>query len=186
VNGLGHVNGSPAPRRAYGVTVEFDEYVRLQGPALVRLARLIAGDRHLGEDLAQDVLAKAYPRWARIIDSGRPDVYLRRMLVNAHVSWRRRRSSTEVAAGARHADAVESRGDGDIGAEAADRDAMWRLIRRLPPKQRATIVLRFYEDLDDATIAEILGCAPVTVRTHTMRALTALRAHMNVSEESVR
>ena len=157
----------------------FDEYVRVRGPALVRLAWLIAGDRHLGEDLVQEVLTKAYPRWGRVIADGRPDLYLRRMLVNAHVSWRRRRSSRELPDGGER---MERADRADIGAEAADRDAMWRLIRGLPPKQRVTIVLRFYEDLDDAAIAEVLGCAPATVRTHTMRALATLR----LSEESLR
>jgi len=159
--------------------VTFDEYVRVRGPALVRLAWLIAGDRHLGEDLVQEVLTKAYPRWGRIIADGRPDLYLRRMLVNAHVSWRRRRSSRELPDGGER---MERADRADIGAEAADRDAMWRLIRGLPPKQRVTIVLRFYEDLDDAAIAEVLGCAPATVRTHTMRALATLR----LFEESLR
>jgi RNA polymerase sigma-70 factor (sigma-E family) len=159
--------------------VTFDDYVRLRGPALVRLARLIAGDRHLGEDLAQEVLIRAYPRWNRILAGGRPDVYLRRMIVNAHVSWRRKRSSGEVTDGVER---VERPGGADVGAEAADRDALWRLISRLPAKQRVTIVLRFYEDLDDAAIAEILGCSTGTVRTHTMRALAALR----ISEESLR
>jgi len=159
--------------------VTFDEYVRVRGPALVRLAWLIAGDRHLGEDLVQEVLTKAYPRWGRVIADGRPDLYLRRMLVNAHVSWRRRRSSRELPDGGER---MERADRADIGAEAADRDAMWRLIRGLPPKQRVTIVLRFYEDLDDAAIAEVLGCAPATVRTHTMRALATLR----LFEESLR
>jgi RNA polymerase sigma-70 factor (sigma-E family) len=164
--------------------VTFDEYVRTRGPALVRLAWLIAGDRHLGEDLVQDVLTRAYPRWNRILAGGEPDMYLRRMLVNAHVSWRRKRSSTEVADGTGRVDGASP---ADIGAEAADRDEMWRLITRLPPKQRITIVLRFYEDLDDSAIAEILDCSPSTVRTHTMRALTALRAlHPDATEESVR
>jgi RNA polymerase sigma-70 factor (sigma-E family) len=173
--------------------VTFDEYVRVRGPALVRLARLIAGDPHRGEDLVQDVLTRAYPRWSRIVAGGRPDVYLRRMLINAHLSWRRKRSSGEAATGRVP---VERADRADIGAEAAERDAVWRLIARLPPRQRATIVLRFYEDLDDAAIAEILGCSPVTVRTHTMRALTALRQHIGTaptatavpaeSEESLR
>jgi RNA polymerase sigma-70 factor (sigma-E family) len=161
--------------------VTFDEYVRLRGPALVRLARLIVGDQHLGEDLAQEVLIRAYPRWNRIVAGGRPDVYLRRMLVNAHISWRRKRSSREVVDGT----TVDASGPADLGVEAAERDAVWRLIVRLPPKQRVTIVLRFYEDLDDTVIAEILGCSPVTVRTHTMRALAALRLRMR-SEESLR
>jgi len=73
---------------------------------------------------------------------------------------------------------------GDLSAEAAERDAVWRLIVRLPAKQRITVVLRFYEDLDDTAIAEILGCSPATVRTHTMRALTALRQHLDTSVDT--
>ena len=161
----------------------FDDFVRVRGPALVRLARLIAGDRHLGEDLVQEVLTKAYPRWNKIVAGGRPDVYLRRMLVNAHVSWRRKRSSGEVVDGAERVERVDR---ADIGAEAADRDAVWRLITRLPPKQRITVVLRFYEDLDDIAIAEILGCSPATVRTHTMRALATLRQYADIAEGSLR
>jgi len=164
-------------------TVTFDEYVRLRGPALVRLARLIAGDRHRGEDVLQEVLTKAYPRWSSIIAGGQPDVYVRRMLINAHLSWRRRRSSRETASDSA---SVERADRADISAEAAERDAVWRLIVGLPPKQRATIVLRFYEDLDDSTIAEILGCSPATVRTHTMRALAALRQRLDVSQRSMR
>jgi RNA polymerase sigma-70 factor (sigma-E family) len=163
--------------------VTFEDYVRLRGPALVRLARLIAGDRHLGEDLAQEVLIRAYPRWNRILAGGQPDVYLRRMLVNAHVSWRRKRSSTEVADGGSR---VERADDADVGAQATEREAVWRLIARLPPKQRVTIVLRFYEDLGDAAIAEILGCSPGTVRTHAMRALATLRQHLDPAEEGLR
>jgi len=166
--------------------VTFEDYVRVRGPALVRVARLIAGDRHLGEDLAQEVLIRAYPRWNRIVAGGRPDVYLRRMLVNAHVSWRRKRSSTEVVDGVGRVERADAADVGDLGAEAAERAAVWRLIRRLPPKQRVTIVLRYYEDLDDAAIAEILGCSPGTVRTHAMRALTTLRQHVATAEESLR
>jgi len=163
--------------------VTFDEYVRVRGPALVRLAWLIAGDRHLGEDLVQEVLTRAYPRWKRIVAGGSPDMYLRRMLVNSHVSWRRKRSSTEVADGAER---VERADHADVGAEATEREAAWRLITRLPPNQRVTIVLRFYEDLDDAAIAEILGCSPGTVRTHAMRALATLRQHLDPAEEGLR
>jgi RNA polymerase sigma-70 factor (sigma-E family) len=163
--------------------VTFDDYVRLRGPALVRLARLITGDRHLGEDLVQEVLIRAYPRWSKIRAGGRPDVYLRQMLVNAHISWRRKRSSGEVADGAERVDRADR---ADIGAEAVERDAVWRLITQLPANQRITVVLRFYEDLDDNSIAEILGCSPTTVRTHAMRALNALREHVDTTEESRR
>jgi len=90
------------------------------------------------------------------------------MLVNAHLSWRRRRSSSDRADGQVR---VERADRADISAETVERDAVWRLIAGLAPKQRATIVLRFYEDLDDLASAEILSCSPVTVRTRAMRAI---------------
>ena len=149
----------------------FEEYVAARGPALVRLARLLTADHHRAEDLAQDVLARAYVHWRRIQRTDRPDVYVRRMLINAHTSWWRRRANRELSV-----DSVGERaGVGDPGVGAADRDEMWRLIVELPPRQRAVVVLRYYEDLDDAAIAEILDCSAVTVRTHAMRALATLR-----------
>lgn len=149
----------------------FEEYVALRGAALVRLARLLTGDDHRAEDLVQDVLARTFTRWRRIARVDRPDVYVRRMLVNANSSWWRRRASGEVAV----ASVADQGTAADIGAESAERDAMWRLITTLPDRQRAVVVLRYYEDLDDTTIAEILDCSPATVRTHAMRALAALR-----------
>ena len=154
----------------------FEEYVAARGTALVRLARLLTGDDHLAEDLVQDVLARAYVGWKRVMETDRPDVYVRRMLVNANTSWWRRRSSRELAVGGPAIAAVADRSAApDAGHESAERDAMWRLILRLPERQRAVLVLRYYEDLDDALIAEILDCSPVTVRTHAMRALATLR-----------
>ncbi|HEX2771960.1 MAG TPA: sigma factor, partial [Micromonosporaceae bacterium] len=75
----------------------FEEYVISRGPALVRLARLLTADHHRAEDLAQDVLARAYVHWRRIQRADRPDVYVRRMLVNANGSWWRRRVNREVS-----------------------------------------------------------------------------------------
>ncbi|SCF09569.1 SigE family RNA polymerase sigma factor [Micromonospora mirobrigensis] len=149
----------------------FEEYVGSRGPALIRLARLLTGDQHRAEDLTQDVLAKAYLHWRKISRADRPDVYVRRMLVNANASWWRRRSNREQATDT----FAERPQPGDLGGEAATRDEMWRLILGLPDRQRAVLVLRYYEDLDDATIAQILDCSPVTVRTHAMRALAHLR-----------
>lgn len=154
--------------------VPFDDYVRLRGERLVGLARLLVNDRHLAEDLVQEVLGKAYVRWHRITQGGDPDVYLRRMLVNANASWWRRRSSSELAT-----DSIVDRSDRvDIAHRAVERDATWRLVAQLPPKQRAAVVLRYYEDLDDDAIAEILQCSAVTVRTQTMRALATLRQRL--------
>jgi RNA polymerase sigma-70 factor (sigma-E family) len=151
--------------------VTFDEYVRQRGPALVRLARLLAGDRQLGEDLAQEVLARAYVRWDRILRTDRPDVYLRRMLVNAHISRWRRRSSREYVG----VWAEDRPVPGALDAQVVERQTLWRLVVTLPRQQRAAVTLRYYEDLDDTAIAEILECSPVTVRTHIMRALATLR-----------
>jgi RNA polymerase sigma-70 factor (sigma-E family) len=150
--------------------VEFDDFVRQRGAALVRLGHLLTGDRHLGEDLAQEVLARAFARWDRIT-SEPPEPYLRRMLVNASISRRRLASSREVAV----ADPHDASSPADVGAEAAERDAVWRLIRALPPKQRAAVVLRYYEDLDDTAIAAMLNCSRETVRSQVKRALDTLR-----------
>ncbi|MEV6928747.1 SigE family RNA polymerase sigma factor [Dactylosporangium sp. NPDC051485] len=153
--------------------MEFDDFVRQRGAALVRLGHLLTGDRHLGEDLTQDVLAKAFVRWKRI-KADPPDPYLRRMLVNAAISRRRLASSQEVVM----AEPTETPGRDDLGAEAVERDAVWRLISTLPPKQRAAVVLRYYEDLDDTAIAAMLDCSRETVRSQVKRALDALRARL--------
>lgn len=149
----------------------FEEYAAARGAALLRFATLLTGDRHRAEDLVQDALAKAYLRWDRIRRSDQPDVYVRRILANASRSWWRRRSSHELP--------VDSHPDRPTGASEADhvaeRDIMRRLIARLPQRQRVVLVLRYYEDLDDASIAAILGCREVTVRTHAMRGLQTLR-----------
>ncbi|SCG14499.1 Sigma-70 region 2 [Micromonospora echinofusca] len=89
----------------------FEEYVSSRGPALVRLARLLTGDEHRAEDLAQDVLARAYVHWRKIARADRPDVYVRRMLANANNSWWRRRSNRELAV----ADFGERPQHGDLG-----------------------------------------------------------------------
>jgi RNA polymerase sigma-70 factor (sigma-E family) len=151
--------------------VGFEEYVTARGAALVRFARLLTGDQGRAEDLVQEVLARAYVRWSHISRVDHPDVYLRRMVVNANISWWRRRSNREVAL----AEPFERADEGDLSADAAERDTLWRLICALPERQRTVLVLRYYEDLEDIVIAEILGCSPITVRTHAMRALAVLR-----------
>ena len=152
----------------------FDEFVAARGEALLRFGLMLCGDRHLAEDLVQSVLAKAYPRWSRIVAMQRPEAYLKTVLVNEHLRWWRRRSSREVPAAApvRQREPV---GPDDAGRHAS-RDAAWELLRSLPKRQRAVLVLRYYEDLPDAEIAAILGCAESTVRSQATRALAALRA----------
>ena len=149
----------------------FEDYAFARGPALLRLARLLCGDEHRAEDLVQEVLARAFARWGRIARLDHPDRYVRRMLVNAHHSWWRRRGNREASV----AEVTDRRASTDEAAALAERDALWRLVRALPPRQRTVIVLRYYEDLDDAAIAELMSCSAGTVRTHAMRALATLR-----------
>jgi RNA polymerase sigma-70 factor (sigma-E family) len=151
----------------------FEEYVAVRGAALVRFARVLAGDRHRAEDLVQEVLARAYLRWDRITRRDDPDVYVRQAIVNATRSWWRRRSNHEIPTN----EQVDHAMPGDVGADMAERDELWRRIHKLPPRQRAVLVLRYYEDLDDDAIAAVLGCTRTTVRTHAMRALDSLRGH---------
>ena len=153
----------------------FEEYVTARGDRLLRFAYVLCGDGYLAEDLVQDVLARAHRRWSRI-EAEQPDAYLRAAIVRAHLSWRRRRSSTERVV-AQVAD--PDRHPPDFAQDLAVRDELWTLLAGLPRAQRAVLVLRFFEYLDDRRIAEVLGCAPATVRVHASRAVSTLRANMS-------
>lgn len=150
----------------------FDDFVAARGQALLRYAYLVAGDGHTAEDLVQSALAKAYGRWSRVQATGHPEAYVKRMVLNEHLSWRRRRASSEVVAAALPASVAA-----DAHAATDERDVVWRLLAGLPRRQRVVLVLRFYEDLPDDAIAAELGCAPGTVRSLASRGLAALRAH---------
>ncbi|SNY71035.1 SigE family RNA polymerase sigma factor [Paractinoplanes atraurantiacus] len=154
----------------------FEEYVKARGDALRRFAYLICGDHQLGEDLVQEVLVRAYRRWHRI-DTDDPDRYIRTALVRRHVSWLRLRRTWE-----RPEPIEDDREDpGDFAKQVADRDDLWPRLGRLTRAQRAVLVLRFYEDLDDQRIGETLRCAPSTVRVHAARGLARLRAELTPS-----
>ena len=155
----------------------FEDYVRARGDALRRFAYLLCGDRHLGEDLVQEVLVKAYRRWSRI-ESDQPDRYLRTALVRSHVSWLRRLSNTERPATIRD----ERPAGGDFADQQANRDELWGRLDGLTRAQRAVLVLRYYEDLDDHQIAEILRCATSTVRVHAARGLARLRTELSPAQ----
>jgi RNA polymerase sigma-70 factor (sigma-E family) len=148
----------------------FRDFVVARGPDLTRMAALLCQDRAEAEDLVQDTLASAYASWRRIEAATSPEAYVRRMLVNRHVSWWRR-----------HRGRVEPRADvpdtvtPDPTDAAATTDAVRRMLRELPPKQRAAVVLRYYADYPDAQIAETLGCTEPTVRSQISRALATLR-----------
>ena len=146
--------------------VDFAEYVMARGAHLVKVATLLTGDAALGEDLAQDVLSRAMLSWRRISASGNVDAYLRRSLVNARTSWWRRQQRPAVS--------VTEAGS-DLADRVVHRDAILQALARLPRRQRAAIVLRYYEDLPDAEIADLLGCSASTVRVHCHKAMPTLR-----------
>jgi RNA polymerase sigma-70 factor (sigma-E family) len=150
--------------------MELDEYVAARGKALLRTAYLLCGDRHLAEDLVQEVLARVHRRRG-VDDIEHLDAYLRSAVVRQFLSWRRRRSGNELLMLPGPEPAPQP-GPADAHAE---RDAVWSELARLPRQQRAVLVLRYYEDLPDDRIGELIGCAPATVRVHAARALDTLR-----------
>jgi RNA polymerase sigma-70 factor (sigma-E family) len=154
--------------------VTFDEFTAARLGALVRYATVVTCDPHLAEDITQDVLVRAHAKWARIGSLDAPEQYVKRMVVNEFLSWRRRRAARVVPL-SRDSLATITPAVPDPAGAHGDRDAILRTIAALPPRQRAAVALRYYEDLDDEQIAEILGCRPVTVRSHISRALATLR-----------
>ena len=149
---------------------EFAEFVVARWASLYRLAYLLAGSPTGAEDLLQTTLEKAYVNWARIGRMEHAEAYVRRMLATTMVSGRRRAWISERPWG----DLPE------VDQESAelpvlDRSLLWPLVCALPARQRAVITLRYYEDLSEAQIADVLGCAPGTVKSQSSAAIAALR-----------
>jgi RNA polymerase sigma-70 factor (sigma-E family) len=158
----------------------FEEFVAARLGALVRYATVVTWDPHLAEDITQNVLVAVQARWSRIGALDAPERYVKRMVLNEFLSWRRRRAARLVPLSRESLDAVMAPAP-DPTAPRDERDAMLRLIAALPPRQRAVIALRFYEDMAIDQIAELMGCRAVTVRTHLSRALAALREALPAS-----
>ena len=151
-----------------------DDVVRAHLPGLVRYATALTGDGHTAADLVQEVLLRAHVRWHRIALMERPDLYLRRMVTNEHLSWRRRWHVRSIRPAADDVLAAHAPPHDDRTDTVHD-DAMWRHLAALPPRQRTVLVLRYYEDLSDPEIATVLGTTSATVRSHAARALSTLR-----------
>ena len=152
----------------------FTEFVRARGDYHLRIAVLLTGDWHVGEDLAQASLAKLYRAWTRLDTATGPDAYLHQIMVNTHRSWWRARWRREAPAAQ-----LPDRGHGE---DAADRQALGATVRqalaRLPRQQRAVLVLRYFADLPEAEVARMLGCSTGSVKTHAHRGLRALREQL--------
>ncbi len=144
----------------------FDEFVAARSGALLRTAYLLTRDHALAEDLLQTTLAKGWFAWGRI--EGEPEPYLRRIMVNTYASWWRRKWRGELA----------TEELPDAGAEASDAAGshdLWDALGRLPRRQRAVVVLRYFEDLTEAQTADLLGCSVGTVKSQTSKAFAKLR-----------
>nr|WTA67873.1 SigE family RNA polymerase sigma factor [Micromonospora sp. NBC_00855] len=152
------------------MTETFHEFVVHRTPALSRTAYLLTGDHQLAEDLLQSALARTYRHWRRIRD-GDPEAYVRRVMYHQQVSWWRRRRLTERL----EAQPTERPGD-DHSEATALRLSLVNALRGLTPRQRAVIVLRFYEDLTEAQAAAVLGCSVGTVKRHGHDAIRRLCA----------
>jgi RNA polymerase sigma-70 factor (sigma-E family) len=154
----------------------FEEFAAARLPAVSRFAAVLTGDRPLAEDVVQEVLVRAYSRWNTIGSLDRPELYVRKMILNEFLSWRRR-SWRLVPIGDSGSDS--RRTWPDHAQEYAEREAILGELGKLPGRQRAVLVLRYYEGCSDTEIGDLLGCAPATVRSYACRALASLRVEMS-------
>jgi RNA polymerase sigma-70 factor (sigma-E family) len=163
---------------APAVTAEgFNEFVVQRSTRLLRTAYLLTQDWALAEDLLQSSLVKAWSAWLRI--DGDPEPYVRRILVNTHNSWWRRRWRTELPSG----ELPEPPPAADAQGALDERDQLWAALRRLPDRQRTVLVLRYFEDLSEAEIADTMGCSLGTVKSQASRALAKLRLDATLTPE---
>ena len=146
----------------------FEEFMAARWSPLYRTAYLLTGHRHDAEDLLQTALARTCVRWGAIRDKGAADAYVRRAMLHlAQRGWKRRGRETPT-------ERVPDTGHDHLGLR-ADHLAVWAEVRRLPPRMRAVVVLRYFEDLSVAQTAEELGCSPGAVKSQTHHALRHLR-----------
>ncbi|MFI9811102.1 SigE family RNA polymerase sigma factor [Saccharothrix variisporea] len=162
---------------------EFAEYFAARREAVRRTAFLLCGDWHRADDLAQTAFVALHRRWRKVRDKQALDAYVRRTLVRAVIDesrrpWRRERFVDEVP--------DTPAGDGEVGDAVATRETLVAGLKRVPPRQRAVLVLRFLEGLDVSAAAEVLGCSEGTVKSQTSRGLEALREALGDAIDDLR
>jgi RNA polymerase sigma-70 factor (sigma-E family) len=155
----------------------FRDYVTARSGSLLRMAYLLTRNRADAEDLVQAALAKTFQAWDRIEDRNALDGYVRRAMVNTHISWWRRRRLEEYPT-----DEIPDRAVADHSRDSELSDALRRALGRLPSRMRAAVVLRYYEDMSEAEIAEILGISQGTVKSTVSRAVAKLRIDTELLE----
>ncbi|GGD19727.1 SigE family RNA polymerase sigma factor [Nocardioides daphniae] len=151
---------------------EFAEFVAHRSPALHRTAYLMVGDRGLAQDLLQEALTKTYVAWPRLRDRSRVEAYARKAITTTAISWYRRRSWSSERPAETLPDTTRDGHETGV----AERDWLWNALQELPPRQRAAIVCRYYDDLSEAATAEVMGCAVGTVKSQVAAGLRRLRS----------
>lgn len=173
---VGGVDRQPKPDEAGHIEIEedFGEFVRAVLPGLLRYGHALTGNPHDAADLVQGVLERIGARWSFVLRrTGDPVAYARRAMANAHVSrWRRTRRENLVA---------ELPDTAVWQPDRFDDEPLWQAVRALPPRQRAVMVLRYYEDLSEAEIASTLGISKGTVKSQANKAMASLRARLGVT-----
>lgn len=166
--------------RTVTTTRVFEEYAAEAWPRLYRFAYLLSGRHADAEDLAQEALLKAHRSWPKVQAAASPDAYVRRILANTYLSGRRpAKARLEVLTDR------TPEGPSDEG-RPEERWVLWPHVKALPPRQRAVVVLRYYEDLSEQQIAETLGCSVGTVKSTAHRALASLRTGLEGSTRTGR
>jgi RNA polymerase sigma-70 factor (sigma-E family) len=156
----------------------FDAFVRARLPELLRFGRALTGSEHAAADLVQDALERTLLHWSRVERRDDPEGYVRRVMVNRNISlWRKLRRE-------RPSDDLPESGH-DPTPDDPDR-ATWRAVQELPPRMRAVIALRYYEDLTEAQTAAVLGCSVGTVKSQASKAMAKLRAALDDQQEVTR
>ena len=159
---------------------EFAEFVSAALPGLLRFGHVLTGNPATAEDLVQTALSRSWRAWKlRSIDD--PQAFVRKVMVNSYASWYRRKATGEMVS----ANPAQNVIIEDEAARVDDRDAVWRALLTLPPRQRAVIVLRYYEELSELEIAAVMGTTAGTVKSQAARALRRLGAVMADTNEAM-
>jgi RNA polymerase sigma-70 factor (sigma-E family) len=154
----------------------FRDFVAARSPALVRSAWLMTGNEASAQDLVQTALAKTWERWARVTRQEAPEAYVRTVMMSTYLTWRRRRWHGELPVATMPDPAVPDGADArDVFADADLRASVAAALRALPRRQRAVVVLRYFDDLTEAQAASTLGCSVGTVKSQSAKALARLR-----------
>lgn len=156
----------------------FREFVVGRTSVLLGTAYALTGDRGLAEDLLQTALLKTYRHWRDVRHFAHPDAYVRQVMTNQQISWWRRRRVAESDR------PLPDRAGPERRSGVEDRDELWRALQELPPRTRAVVVLRYWEDLPEAEVAGILGCSVGSVKSQASRGLHRLRAVLAAQRET--